>query len=75
MLLRSLARTLTPSVRGFSTSTPRMTKVAVVQLRSTNNVQDNLARSDKVIREAVAAGAKVSSSTAARELTAGMLPA
>ncbi|EKD00247.1 nitrilase-like protein [Trichosporon asahii var. asahii CBS 8904] len=58
MLLRSLARTLTPSVRGFSTSTPRMTKVAVVQLRSTNNVQDNLARSDKVIREAVAAGAK-----------------
>lgn len=37
-----------------------MTKVAVVQLRSTNNVQDNLARSDKVIRGAVAAGAKVS---------------
>lgn len=60
MFARSFARTLTPFARGFATSTPRMTKVAVVQLRSTNNVQDNLAKSTKVIREAVAAGAKVS---------------
>lgn len=68
-------RFLFPSrARPFSTSLATMTKVAVCQILSTNDPAHNLAVSSKVIRDAVAAGAKVSFYQWCSELTVGRLP-